>query len=76
LANLDAEPREVTFVLDPKQLPYPLASPTSATRLAATAIGSDSRAPSDASSLNVDQLVGEGLKIAIPGDDAILIQVH
>jgi hypothetical protein len=76
LANLDAEPRELTCVLDPQELPYPLAGPTGATRLAATADWSDSRALSDASSLNVHQLVGEGLKIAIPGDDAILIQVR
>ncbi len=76
MANLDAEPREVTCVLDPQGLPHPLASPTSATRLAATAAGSGSRALSDASSLDVRQLVGEGLKIAIPGDGVILIQVR
>ncbi len=76
LANLDPEPREVTCVLDLQELPYPLPSPTSATRLAATADRSDSQVPTEASSLNVQQLVGEGLKIAIPGDDAILIQVR
>ena len=76
LANLDAEPREVTCVLHPQNLPHPLANPTGATRLAATAAGSGSRVPNDSSSLNVRQLVGEGLKIAIPGDDAILIQVR
>jgi hypothetical protein len=76
LANLDAEPREVTCVLRPQDLPYPLANPTRATRLAATAVGSGSRVPSDSSNLNVGQLVGEGLKITIPGDDVILIQVR
>jgi hypothetical protein len=76
LANLEADPREVTCVLHPEVLPHPLASLTSATRLAATAARADSLVPSDASSLNVHQLVGEGLKITIPGDDAILIQIH
>ena len=59
-----------------RELPHPLASLTSATRLAATASSAGSRVPSDTSSLNVRQLVGEGLKIAIPGDDAILIHVR
>ncbi len=76
LANLDADPREVTCVLHPEQLPHPLASPTSATRLAASAAWAGNRVPSDAASLNVHQLVGEGLKITIPGDDAILIQIR
>ncbi len=60
----------------PKKLPHPLANPASATRLAATAASAGSRVPRDASSLNVRQLVGEGLKITIPGDDAILIQIR
>lgn len=76
LANLDADPREVTCVLHPQKLPHPLASPTSATRLAATAARSGTRVLSNTSSLNVRQLVTEGLKIAISGDDAILIQVR
>lgn len=65
VANLDPEPREVTCVLHPERLPHPLANPTSATRLAATA-----------SSLDVRQLVGEGLKMVLPGDDVVLIQVR
>ena len=76
LANLEADSREVTCVLHPEMLPHPLASPTSATRLAATAARADSLVPSDAASLNVHQLVGEGLQITIPGDDAILIQIR
>ena len=76
LANLDADPHEVTCVLHPQELPHPLASPTSATRLAATASSAGSRVPSDASSLNVRQLVGEGVRIVIPGDDAILVRVR
>ncbi len=76
LANLDAEPREVTCVLHPERLPYPLASLTSATRVAATAASAGSQGPGGAASLNVRQLAGEGVKIAIPGDDAILIRIR
>ncbi len=76
LANLDAQPREVTCVLHPEKLPYPLASPTSATRLDVTAAPAGGQAPVRASNLSVRQLVGEGLKITLPGDDAILIQVR
>jgi hypothetical protein len=76
LANLDQNPREVTCVLHPEQLPHPLARPATAIRLSATAAPSASRDPRDASSLNVRQLIGEGLRIAIPGADAILIQVR
>ena len=76
LANLDADPHEVTCVLSPQNLPHPIASPTSAIRLAAPTAQTGSRNPNDASTLDVHQLVGEGLKITIPGDDAILIQVR
>jgi hypothetical protein len=76
LANLDQGPHEVTCVLHPEKLPHPLASPVTATRLAPTAASAGSRDQRDASNLNVRQLVGKGLKIAIPGDDAILIQVR
>ncbi|MHB8971221.1 MAG: DUF6259 domain-containing protein [Pirellulaceae bacterium] len=76
LANLEAEPREVTCVLHLDKLPHPLASPTRATRLVATAAGAGSSVPSEATSLDIRQLVGEGLQITIPGDDAILLQVR
>ncbi len=76
LANLEADPREVTCLLRPELLPHPLASPTSATKLASPAAWAGSRVPGKASSLNVHQLVGDGLKITIPGDDAILIKIR
>ena len=76
LANLDADPHEVTCVLHPEKLPYPMANPSSAIRLAPAVSSDGSRPPSDASSLDVRLLVGEGLKITIPGDDAILVQVR
>jgi len=62
LANLDPSPREVTCVLYPEKLPYPLAKPTSATRLAATSAAAVGRTPGDTSSLNVHQLVGKVLR--------------
>jgi hypothetical protein len=67
LANLDGEAREVTCALHPQKLPYPLANPTAATRRATTT--------GDTSDLNVAQLVGEGIKITIAGDDIILVRV-
>lgn len=76
LANLDSSPRDVTCVLHPEKLPHPLAHPATAVRLPAPAAPSGSRDRPDASSLDVRQLIGEGLKITIPGDDAILIQVR
>ena len=76
LANLEADPREVTCVVHPEKLPHPLASPASATRLAVTAASAGNVVPSDAANLNVRELVGEGLKITIPGDDAIVIQIR
>jgi hypothetical protein len=76
LANLDPEAHEVTCVLHPQTLPHPLANPTIATRVQATAVAAGAQAPAGAVSLDVRQLVGEGLKITIPGDDAILIQVR
>jgi hypothetical protein len=70
LANLDASPKEVTAVLHPEKLPHPLARVATATRLRAGGAASGS--------LNLDlrQLVGEGIKITIPGDDAIVIQIR
>ncbi|MHB8860847.1 MAG: DUF6259 domain-containing protein [Pirellulaceae bacterium] len=76
LANLESEAREVTCALHPERLPHPLASPTRATRLAAPAAADDSRISSDTASLNVGQLVGEGLKMAIAGDDVILLHIQ
>jgi hypothetical protein len=76
LANLDPSPREVTCVLHPEKLPHPLAHPTRATRLAPTAGSAGSPSPGDASSLSVRRLIGDGLKLTIPGDDAFLIQIQ
>ena len=67
LANLDQNSREVTCVLHPEKLPYPLTRPIAASRLAAEQA---------AVNLDVRRLVGEGFKIALPGDDAILVHIR
>jgi hypothetical protein len=76
LANLDAEAHEVTCKLRPEKLPHPLASPTSATRLAAGDAATGASDKPEASRLDVRRLIGEGLKIAIPGDGAMMIRVR
>ncbi len=76
LANLDAEPREVTCVLKPEKLPYPLARLTSAANLAATTASAGPPAENHVSSLDVEQLTGAGIKLTIPGDGAILVRVR
>jgi hypothetical protein len=74
LANLDPDPHEVTCVLKPQKLPHPLTNPTFATRLAPASAGGPPAG--SAVRLDVHQLLGDGLKLAIPGDDAILIEVR
>lgn len=71
LANLDPEPREVACVLHPEKLPHPLTRPTTATLLITT--GGESKATSN---LDAGRLVGKGVKITVPGDGAILVQVR
>lgn len=69
LANLDAEAREVTCVLDPQQLPHPLDRPASASQLDATD-------PDKSRMLDVGSLIGEGISLVLPGDDVILVRVR
>jgi hypothetical protein len=76
LANLGQGPRKVTCVLHPERLPYPLGKPAAASRIAAGAAPAGSRDQRAAQSLDVRQLVGKGLAIDIPGDDAILIHIR
>jgi len=73
LANLDPDPREVTCLLHPDKLPHPLALPVAAAGVAAGKAGA--AGAREASSLDARLLTGEGLKIVIPGDDALLIRV-
>lgn len=76
LANLEPDPREVTCVLHPDQLPHPLASPQHAIRMTANTVDAASADHDGGPSLDLQQLTGDGLKITLPGDDAILIQIR
>jgi hypothetical protein len=76
LANLDQSSKEVTCVLHPEKLPHPLARPVAATKFAAGSAPANSPDQGAAAKLDVRKLAGEGLKIILPGDDAILIQVR
>lgn len=76
LANLDEAPREVLCQLHPDQLPHPLAAPTTAVRWSAAASSSASPDQPDKTELDVRALLGAGLGMTVPGDDAILIQVR
>lgn len=76
LANLDQTPREITCVLHPDKLPHPLPQPATARRLPSPAAPSGKPDQREAAALDVRQLIGEGVKITIPGDDAILIHVR
>jgi hypothetical protein len=64
LANLDAEPRDVTCTLDPRKLPWPMERVTGANRLGTTP-----------AKLDVSALLG-GMKIHLAGDEAALIEVR
>jgi hypothetical protein len=76
LANLDASRKEVTCKLRPERLPVPLARPTVATQWTLGATSANSSENGAASNLDVRQLVGAGLKIDVPSDGAMLIQLH
>jgi hypothetical protein len=67
LANLDEQPKQVSSVLRPDKLPHPLKSPTTAARL--TVAG-------ESTTLDVRQWTSDGLKLPLPGDDAILIRIR
>ena len=76
LANLDQDAKEVTCALRPEKLPHPLAHPAAATKLLAGWRSSGGPGDAAAEKLDVRRLVGEGLKVTLPGDNAILIQVR
>jgi hypothetical protein len=74
LANLDQESHEVTCTLRPQSLPHPLSSVAAAKVLPGPA--SAAKAQGDGQELNARQLIGEGVKLTIPGDDAVLVRVR
>ncbi|MBM4089592.1 MAG: hypothetical protein FJ276_09205 [Planctomycetes bacterium] len=75
LANLDQNKRDVACQLHLERLPHALAAPAAATRLAARPASSATGQPADVD-LDVRQLTGGGLKIELPGDDAVLIHIR
>ncbi len=75
LANLDAQPREITCVLRPDTLPYPIASIAEA-RLAATTAPDKTLDPSGSGALDARELTGNGIRLTVPGDGAMLLHVH
>jgi hypothetical protein len=77
LANLDQAPRTVTCVLRPDRLPHPLDRVTVARKLVVGAAGEDKKSDQQ-TAVNLDQerLTGEGIKIEIPADDAVFVQVR
>lgn len=74
LANLSETANEVRCVLRPERLPYPLVSPRSASlfsRGGASVMGSETGSP-----LDTHLLTGDGVKVSIPGDTAVLVRVR
>jgi hypothetical protein len=59
--------KEVTCVLHPKKLPNPLPGATAATRLGPA--GEDLK-------LDLRQWVGDGIKLSLTGDEALIIRVR
>jgi len=76
VGNLDKDPQEVRCVLHPERLPYPLSAPSAATMISGASIAEPSGEKSRRVSLNAAQLLGEGVKVTIPADSAVLIQVR
>jgi Domain of unknown function (DUF6259) len=70
LANLDPDSREVTCALHPDKLPYPLAHPVTA------GIVGTNGSPSEARDLDFTRLIGEGVKLQVPGDNVLVIEVR
>jgi len=74
LANFDKTAREVTCALKPEKLPFPISRPRVA-RLGTGPAGSDSGRPA-VLELDADQLTQKGVKITIPGDHVLVIQIR
>ncbi|MBN2021767.1 MAG: hypothetical protein JW809_03150 [Pirellulales bacterium] len=74
VANLDASPCEVTCALVPEKLPCPLTPSLAAARLPAPGAG-DSPGQVEKQELDARQLIGQGIKIPLAGDEVTVIQV-
>ena len=76
LVNLEPAAREVTCVLHPDQLPYPLDSLETAERLPGGSGQTNETGAGTATRLDVRQLTGSGIPIVLPGDGALVIRVR
>jgi hypothetical protein len=75
VANLAPTPREVACALRPEKLPCPLVRPVAAESID-FAGGKPTASAANASSLDLGQLLGDGVKITLPGDGVALIRVR
>jgi len=77
VANLDAAAREIPCTIRPDRLPHPLATVTHATRLTATRpSGESTGAATPPRELDAKQLTATGLRLAVPGDGAVVIELR
>ena len=76
IANFDQTVREVTCVLRPEKLPYPMPRPAAAAIVAGGLAPPGSGIEPAAQALDIVALTGKGAKIAIPGDGAVLVRVR
>jgi hypothetical protein len=76
LANLEQNAQEVGCVVHPEKLPYPLASPIAATVLGGAAGTGKIPEERAALSLNAGQLTGDGVKVAVPAEGAVLVHLR
>lgn len=76
VANLEPAPREVACSLRPEKLPCPLARPVAAEQIGLAAGATPTASLANPSSLDLRQLLGEGVKLNLPGDGVALIRVR
>ena len=76
LANLDEAVQEVSCVLHPDKLPYPLSSIATATLLPSSNTSTNLSDKTTPHPLDAKQLTGGGVTLTIPPDSAVLLHVR
>jgi hypothetical protein len=76
LGNLERTAQEVRCIVQPKNLPRPLAAPVAATVWGAATGTNGVAQPSDKRNLDVGQLIGEGAKVTLPADSMVLLHIR
>jgi hypothetical protein len=76
LANLDEATQEVSFVLHPDKLPYPLSSVATATLYPRSNTSTNLSAKPAPHPLDAKQLTGAGVTLTVPPDGAVLLHVR